>query len=108
MNRKLNLSAGEDIKSLAERLSRLPEVRRLDRPDEPESWTLAYTFHELENSFSRFVDDYLPKLMTQSLSDDETKSVLLEIGDEFRHILYHLRDSRFYDYVDDQDLTEAQ
>lgn len=96
----------EDTEGLAERLSRLPEVRKLDRPDEPESWTLAYTFRELEESFRRFLTELLPKLMSPSLTIDETKDVLTDIGDELRHILYHLRDSHFYDYIDTRD--EAQ
>lgn len=96
MNEKPVLSSVEDIKSLAKRLSRIPEVRQLDQPDEPQSWTIAFTLSELEESFRRFLQELLPRLQQDSLTPKELHAVLIEIGDEFRHILYHLNDSESY------------
>ena len=35
----------------------------------------------------------------KNLNPEEMNSLLLDIGEEFRHILYHILDSRFYAYL---------
>lgn len=90
------------LKSLAERLSACPEVTRLDKGEEKEAWTIAHSFADLEGSFRKFLDEQLPKLMNGELPAADTYSLLLEIGEELRHILYHIRDPKFYRYLHDE------
>lgn len=90
----------EKWKPLAERLSRLNEVARYDDGEESEAWTLAHAFADLEESLRRFTDELLPRLVREGLGDDEALEVLYEIGEEFRHVAYHLRDTRFYSYLE--------
>jgi hypothetical protein len=95
-----------DVKILATQLALCEEVTRYDTQEENEAWTLALTFQDLEDSFRTFLDDQLPRLCNGQLSPEETYDLLLDIGEEFRHILYHLNDTRFYDHLRDQ--QEAQ
>ncbi len=85
--------------ALANRLARLATVTQFDRRDEPQGWTLAWTFSELEGSSAAFLDDHIPRLVRNDLTDDEIIDVLHAIGEEFRHILYHLRDPAYYGYL---------
>jgi hypothetical protein len=94
------LGDAEDAKRLAERLARLPEVTRFDEGEEKEAWTLTHAFSDLEQSFRIFLDEQLPRLADGTLADAEMYDLLLEIGEEFRHIAYHLRDPKFYRYVE--------
>jgi len=92
----------EDWKPLVEKLSSLKEVRRHDDEDNDEAWVLAHAFADLEESSRRFLDVQLPKLVEEDLTEEELLDVLFDIGEELRHILYHIRDPRFYRYLSEE------
>jgi hypothetical protein len=99
MNTRRLLRDATDLKALAERLSRCPEVARLDEGKDREAWTLAHAFADLEESFRKFLEDQLPRLTQDQLEVSEVHDLLLEIGEELRHILYHIKDPKFYRYL---------
>ena len=84
---------------LAGILNACPQVTRHDTADEKEAWTLAHAFLDLEQSFEAFTHELLPKLEGNSLSPAEISDVLHVIGEEFRHILYHIGDPNTFDYL---------
>ena len=90
-----------ELKALAERLNRCEQVTRYDTATEKQGWALAHSLLDLAESFRTFLDEQLPRLREDRLSCDETYDVLLAIGEEFRHILYHVRDPEFYAYLRD-------
>lgn len=94
------LRASSDLRALAEQLDACPDVARLDEGEEKEAWTLAHTFSDLEESFRRFLEELLPKLTAPGAPPDHMRDVLLEIGEELRHVLYHIRDPKFYRYLE--------
>ncbi len=49
----------------------------------------------MERSFNQFLESYLPKLVDENLSDQEISDLLVEIGEEFRHVIYHIKDPEF-------------
>jgi len=85
--------------ALGEVLARCPEVTRYDENEHREAWALAHAFSDLEESFCVFLEELLPKLTQGQLDAGETHDVLLDIGEEFRHILYHLKKLKFYSYL---------
>ncbi|MDQ1639479.1 MAG: hypothetical protein QOF62_2818 [Pyrinomonadaceae bacterium] len=87
------------IKRLADRLSKCREVTKYDHGDEKEAGVLAHSFADLEESFKTFLNEQLPRLLDDQATPSEMCDVLLEIGEEFRHILYHIHDPRFYEYL---------
>jgi hypothetical protein len=90
----------EDVKRLADRLSRCPEVTHFDDGENKEAWGLADSFADLEDSFRAFLDDQLPRVVQGNLQPSEMHDLLLDIGEEFRHILYHiLEQQKFYKYL---------
>jgi hypothetical protein len=85
--------------SLARLMSRCSEVSRYDTDTEKEAWTLAHALLDLEQSFSRFTRELLPKLEREDLSSDDVCDVLHTMGEEFRHILYHIGDPKYFRYL---------
>ena len=91
----------EQLRALAERLDQCEQVRRFDSPSEKQAWALAHSLLDLAESFNAFLDDQLPRLQ-DPISCDELHDVLMDIGEEFRHILYHIQDTHFYAYLKQQ------
>ena len=99
MNTQRLLKDAQDIQRVAEILSRCPEVTKLDEGKNKEAWTLAHTFSDIEESFLSILENQFPRLTQGQLTVSETHSLLLEIGEELRHILYHVKDTKFYKYL---------
>ena len=87
------------LNELARTLASYKCVSRYDQETEVEGGTLAHGFSDLEKSFRRFLSELLPRLVEGNLSEEEACDVLFSIGEEFRHIHYHLRENRFYRYL---------
>jgi hypothetical protein len=99
MNSQEKLLTPERVKHLADRLSRIPSVSQFDLPGEPQGGTIAHALSDLEDSFSVVLNDLLPKLLDETKSPDQLDDVLLDIGEELRHILYHIQDTRYFRYL---------
>lgn len=93
------LSDTQQVKRLAERLAHLQGVRRFSGETHDEAWALATALADLEATFRSVVEDLLPSLVLNTLGDDQLHAVLLDLGEEFRHVRYHLESSRFYSYL---------
>jgi hypothetical protein len=94
------IATPQDVARLADLFSRCPEVTRFDTPETGEAWALADSLADLEGSFRDFLNEQLPKLATVGMGPAEAYETLLDIGEEFRHILYHIIDhQRFYKYL---------
>jgi hypothetical protein len=91
------------VKRLAERLSQCPEVTKYDQGEEKEAGVLAHSFGDLEESFRTFLNEQLPRLINDQATPAELCEILLDIGEEFRHILYHIHDPKFYQYLRHED-----
>ena len=89
----------KQINELAHSLPSYKCVAKFDKPGEPEGGVLAHAFSDQENSFRKFLFELLARLLTDKLSESEANDVLLDIGEELRHIQYHIRDPRFYAYL---------
>lgn len=88
------------VKKLAKQLEKLKKIQVLGSEGEPGYWKLAFTLTEIEGSVANFLNELLPKLLKEQ-SEEELDNTLLEIGEEFRHIIYHLKDSDYYNYLFD-------
>jgi hypothetical protein len=54
----------------------------------------------MEGSMRIFLEVQLPKLAREELSPAEAFDLLLDIAEEFRHILYHIHDQKFFEYLE--------
>ena len=96
------LMTPENARQLAERLQRLESVTQFDQPGEPQAATLVHSLTDLEKSFREITDALLPRLLNKSLGPEQLNDVLLDIGEEFRHVLYHIKDPKFFGYLIDE------
>ena len=87
------LQAKDRIDDLRQRLAECPLVARYGR-DEP--GTLVHALSDLEESFRKFLDEQLPKLVDPSVRGEKLEDLLMDIQQEFRHVLYHLHDPQFF------------
>ena len=88
-----------DAESRTRLARKLAGVATVSKSGDEEAGTLAHAFGDLEESFVCFLDDLLPRLVEGDLTAEEIESLLLDIGEEFRHILYHIADPHFYGYL---------
>ncbi len=84
------------VNSLTKRLENLQIVSKYNEGDEKEAYTLAYTFSELEDCFHKLLYELFPKLREKDVSGEKLRDLLFEIGDELRHLNYHLKDPKFF------------
>jgi len=97
--RQRMLESASDINALAHRLARAPDVNRFDDGDDKECGTLAFCLSELEKSFIAFLDVHLPKLMPESLTPNQIDNVLIDIGLELCHILFQIKDPKYFEPI---------
>jgi hypothetical protein len=88
-------SLTDRLESLFQTLSEIDVVTRRDEGDEFEARTLAYSLVEIEESCRCYLDR-LAKLEAGEAPLDQ----LEEMSEDLRHILYHIRDSRFLRVID--------
>ena len=101
------LESPERTDRLAARLAGLAKVRQYDKREYREGAILANTFAELEESFAKLLEVHLPRLLEEDRSNEQLWETLHEIGEEFRHILYHIKDPMYFRYLPDRkDLGE--
>lgn len=90
---ELLLQTRESMDSLRERLASCPMITKLGPED---ASTLVHAFSDLEESLRLFLDKQLPKLVDPAVKGEELEDLLLDIREEFRHVLYHLHDPVFF------------
>lgn len=101
MSNQRLLKSGASIDALTQLLMKCPEVTKYNADEHSEPETIALAFSDIEESFHVFLENHLPKLVSSELEPCEIRNLLLDIGEEFRHILYHIHDPRFYEYLCD-------
>lgn len=87
------------MESVAQRIAASPALIRFRDPSE-EAQSIAYSLSDLEDSFRVFLDEQLPKLVDPSVRGEQLEDLLLDIREEFRHILYHIHDPEFFRVVE--------
>lgn len=99
MNHEQKLLTARNAKHLGDRLAKIHSVSQFDLPGEPQGGTIAHALSDFEDSFSVVLDELLPKLLDETKSAKELDDLLLDIGEELRHILYHIQDTRYFGYL---------
>lgn len=77
----------------------LPSVGQWDWPGEPLTGTLAHALLDLEQPFCTTLDELLPKLLDETLTAEQLDDVLFGIREELRHVLYHVKDTKFFSHM---------
>lgn len=80
-------------------LDRCERVTRYSTKEEDQSDTLANSLIDIEES-SRKIINKISGLYLKNLSVEEIDDVVLDIGEDLRHILYHINDTKVFDYLE--------
>jgi hypothetical protein len=99
MNKYQKLLTVSRVIELERRLSEIPEVAQFDIPGEPQGHTLAHALSHWEDSFAAFLDNLLPKMANKTASVEDLLDTIHDVGDELRHILYHIQDVKYFGYL---------
>jgi glucose-6-phosphate-specific signal transduction histidine kinase len=93
----------EETERLAQALRRIPRViaaaERSSRAADAEAWQIATALSDIRESTHRLFSDLVPRLLEASPTDEVADDLLNEIGEEYRHILYHILDTKLFDYI---------
>ena len=92
----------EKIDRITEILQRCKEVARYNNNKYIEAGYLAYSFNELTESFQKLTEELYPKLDNKKLDSDQIYDILHDIGEEYRHIIYHIFDNKFFKYLNNR------
>jgi len=76
----------EVLDKLADKIKRCANLAQFDTSTHSEANSLSYAFWNLEESFRRFLDELLPKLVLNDLTDDEICKVLFQIQTEMEQV----------------------
>jgi hypothetical protein len=101
MNRSAN---GELMARLASHVQAMPAVERFVHirgagSIKEEAWEIAHGLADVQESALRIIDNLIPRLLQAAPEGEEAEDLLYEIGEEYRHILYHISNTRFFGYV---------
>jgi hypothetical protein len=96
------------VKRLAEHLQQVPRVAAtVGRDDVAEdSWAITKGLNDIQRSAERIFQELVPALIMAPPKSSEAENLLYEIGEEYRHILYHLTATRFFGYLTDSTTEE--
>jgi hypothetical protein len=78
---------------LPERLGNCEMIAQFG-PDE--AGKLVHAFSDLEDSFRTVLYKQFPRLADPSVRAEQLENLLLEIREEFRHIVYRIEDPKFF------------
>jgi hypothetical protein len=89
----------DELKGLAEKLCSLQSIARFDAGDEREGWRIAIGLDDIKVSADRIFIELLPALRGE-VDEGKINDILTDIGEELRHIIYHVRDMKYFGYVE--------
>lgn len=98
-NQNRLLSDFDTVQRVATRLSGLKRLEQLGESGRERAWAIAHHLSDIEESCSVFLNKLLPSIVLEDLPDTALADVMNDVGEEFRHILYHIREMSFYDYL---------
>jgi hypothetical protein len=98
--------SGENLKllqAIADHLERAPRImataKRDGRTAEQGAMEIATGLVDIKESADRLFRDLVPRLLKVPSKSDAADDLLNEIGEEYRHILYHIRDTKLFNYI---------
>jgi|GEM_PF-2441971 len=86
------------LNELANTLSHSKRVSKFDSLSTKESEELAYTLLDIYESSKELVK-LIKRLKNTDIQEDLINDILNDVGDELRHLIYHINDSKFYSYI---------
>lgn len=79
-------------------LEKCETVTKYSTEQENQADTLAHAFVDIEEEVIK-LQQVIPKLYMLELTAAEVDELIFEIGQQFEHIMYHIKDTKVYHYL---------
>lgn len=93
----------ELVTMLADHLQRIPKVAeeatRRGTGLEAEAMQIATGLADIQESSRELFERLVPRLLKAPPASAEAQELLQDIGEEYRHILYHIMDTKIFSYI---------
>ena len=98
------------VQALASRLQQVPKIARVVGRDDlgDEAWAIATGLKDVSECCSRIFGQIVPKLLMTDPRSPEAEALLYSLGEEYRHMHYHITESRFFAYIKDSPGAEEE
>lgn len=71
--------------------------QNLSKIDNIDTGAILHALVDIKESMDAIYSNILPKLSVEGISQDEVQDLLWDIREEFRHVEYHIHDSKILD-----------
>lgn len=104
MNNRGVFGDPETVKKLAEHLMKIPRLARVVGLDDAaeDAWAIATGLKDIGESMDKIFNELLPELLAAEPKSTKAAELLYSIGEEYRHVQYHIIDTRFFGYIANQ------
>jgi hypothetical protein len=84
---------------LSRNIEKCKRVTRYSTETYNEVDTFVHALIDIEESLKQIINEDIPKLYLNELNEEDIDDIILNIGEEFRHLLYHIKDTKVYNYI---------
>jgi hypothetical protein len=99
----ISLQTTEAVLGLARHLQQAPRVvlatQRRGRGSDDEAMQIATALGDIQESANELFADLVPRLLKADPNSQDAADLLQDIGDAYRHMLYHILDTKMFDYI---------
>jgi hypothetical protein len=88
----------EKLNVVKRNIEKCERVTKHSTNEESQVDTLANALLDIDESI-QILKEQISKLYLNDLAKDDVEDLILDIGEELRHIIYHINDTRVYDYL---------
>jgi hypothetical protein len=88
----------EKLSLVAKNLAKKKNLTSNKDSNEDQIQTMSHGLVDIEEAI-KGMDVLIKKLYMTVLSEDEVDEILTDIGDDLRHLIYHVRDMEYYEYL---------
>lgn len=88
----------EKLNVVKRNIEKFERVTKHSTNEENQVDTLANALLDIDESI-QILKEQISKLYLNDLAKNDVEDLILDIGEELRHILYHINDTRVYDYL---------
>ena len=88
----------EKLNAIIKNLEKCQSGTKYSTVEENQADTLANSFLDIEEALN-IIRDQIPKFYLNHLDASEVDDLIFDVGEELRHILYHIYSTKVYDYL---------
>jgi hypothetical protein len=95
------LEKTDDINALSRKIAECEQIKNYittSGKEDPENCVIAYSLSEIEEACQKIFPEMMRRLQRAQTSE-ETFCALSDIREELRHVVYHIKDSKFFNLI---------